>query len=45
MRSSTRREELLLGEDTLKLVYLVRRMTAQISSNSPNPSEATERLL
>src|SRR4051794_23684321 len=45
MRSSTRREELLLGEQTLKQVYLVRRMTAMISSNSPNPSEATERLL
>jgi transcription termination factor Rho len=45
MRSSTRREELLLGEATLKQVYLVRRMTAMISQNSPNPSEATERLL
>ena len=45
IRSSTRREELLLGEQTLKQVYLVRRMTAMISSNSPNPSEATERLL
>jgi transcription termination factor Rho len=45
MRSSTRREELLLGDSTLKQVYLVRRMTAMISQNSPNPSEATERLL
>jgi len=45
MRSSTRREERLRGEQTLKQVDLVRRMTAMISSNSPNPSEATERLL
>jgi transcription termination factor Rho len=45
MRSSTRREELLLDEQTLKQVYLVRRMTAMISQNSPNPSEAAERLL
>jgi transcription termination factor Rho len=44
-RSSTRREELLLGEQTLKQVYLMRRMTSMISQNSPNPSEATERLL
>jgi transcription termination factor Rho len=26
-------------------VWLVRRMMAAISSNSPNPTEATERLL
>jgi transcription termination factor Rho len=45
MRSSTRREELLLGEQALKHVILLRRMTAMISANSPNPSEATERLL
>ena len=43
--SSTRREELLLDEKTLKGVYLVRRMTAMISQNSPNQLEATERLL
>jgi transcription termination factor Rho len=43
--SSTRREELLLDERTLKGVYLVRRMTAMISQNSPNQLEATERLL
>jgi transcription termination factor Rho len=43
--SSTRREELLLGEKTLKGVWLVRRMTAMISQNSPNQLEATERLL
>jgi transcription termination factor Rho len=44
-RSSTRREELLLDEQTLKQVWLVRRMTSMIGSNSPNPTEATERLL
>ena len=38
-------EELLLDEKTLKGVYLVRRMTAMISQNSPNQLEATERLL
>jgi transcription termination factor Rho len=44
-RSSTRREELLLDEKTLQQVWLVRRMTAMIASNSPNPTESTERLL
>jgi transcription termination factor Rho len=44
-RSSTRREELLLDEATLRQVWLVRRMAAMIASNSPNPTEATERLL
>jgi len=43
--SSTRREELLFDEKTLKGVYLIRRMTAMISQNSPNPLEAAERLL
>jgi transcription termination factor Rho len=44
-RSSTRREELLLPDPVLKQVWLVRRMMAAISSNSPNPTEPTERLL
>ncbi len=44
-RSSTRREELLLDPDTLRHVWLMRRMAAMIGSNSPNPTEATERLL
>jgi transcription termination factor Rho len=43
--SSTRREELLFDEQTLKGVYLVRRMTAMIGQNSPNALEAAERLL
>jgi len=45
LRSSTRREELLLDEKTLQQVWLVRRMMAMISGNSPNPTESTERLL
>jgi transcription termination factor Rho len=45
-RSSTRREELLLDESTLRQVWLVRRMTQMIAANAPNgSSEATERLL
>jgi len=44
-RSSTRREELLMDERTLQQVWLVRRMMAMIASNSPNPTESTERLL
>ncbi len=44
-RSSTRREELLLDPETLRNVWLVRRMTAMLASNSSNPTEATERLL
>jgi transcription termination factor Rho len=43
--SSTRREELLLEPETLRHVWLMRRMTAMIASNSPNQTEATERLL
>ncbi len=43
--SSTRREELLLDEPTLRQVWLMRRMMSMISSNANNPSEATERLL
>ena len=44
-RSSTRREELLIEEPTLRQVWLVRRMMAAVSANSPNPTDATERLL
>jgi len=43
--SSTRREELLLGEETLKQVWLLRRMVAMIASDSNNLADATERLL
>ncbi|MFC1958027.1 transcription termination factor Rho [Chloroflexota bacterium] len=44
-RSGTRREELLLDENTLKQVWLLRRMASVISSDSPNFTEATERVL
>ena len=45
LRSGTRREELLLGEETVKQVWLLRRMVSAISSDSVNFAEATERLL
>jgi len=44
-RSGTRREELLLDEETLKQVWLLRRMASMISSDSANFAEATERIL
>ncbi len=43
--SSTRREELLLDEDTLGKAWLLRRMTGMISSNSVNYAEAMDRLI
>ncbi len=44
-RSATRREELLLDENTLKQVWLLRRMVTMIASDSINVVEATERVL
>jgi len=44
-RSGTRREELLLDENTVKQVRLLRRMMAMIASNSINSIETTERIL
>ena len=44
-RSGTRREELLLSEDVLKQVWLLRRMVGMIDSDSSNSSEAMEKLL
>ena len=44
-KSGTRREELLLDEDTLKQVWLLRRMIGMIDSDSSNSSEAIEKLL
>jgi len=43
--SSTRREELLLDEDTVKRVWLLRRMASMIASDSVNFAEATERVI
>jgi transcription termination factor Rho len=44
-RSGTRKEELLLSENALKQVWLLRRMAALVSSDSPNATEVTERVL
>jgi len=44
-RSGTRREELLLDEETIKQVWLLRRMASMISSDSANFAEAMERVL
>ncbi len=45
MPSGTRREELLLDENTLKQIWLLRRVTSMIDSDSPNHGEATQRIL
>jgi len=45
-KSGTRREELLLSEETLKQVWLLRRMISMIDSDSSNSSgEAMEKVL
>ena len=44
-RSSTRREELLLDETTLKQVWLLRRIAGMINADSSNPGEGAERIL
>ena len=44
-KSGTRREELLLSEETLKQVWLLRRMLTMIDSDSSNNNEAMEKLL
>ncbi|MDD4875920.1 MAG: transcription termination factor Rho [Dehalococcoidales bacterium] len=44
-RSGTRREELLLSENTIKQVWLLRRMISMVASGSANTAEATERVL
>ncbi|MFP3880024.1 MAG: transcription termination factor Rho [Dehalococcoidia bacterium] len=43
--SSTRREELLLDENTLKQIWLLRRVASMIDSDSPNHGEVTQRIL
>ena len=45
LRSGTRREELLVDEDSIKQIWLMRRMFALIGTNSVTSSEATERIL
>ncbi|MBA7568546.1 Transcription termination factor Rho [subsurface metagenome] len=44
-RSGTRREELLLDENALKQIWLLRRMVTMIASDSNNFAEATARVL
>ena len=44
-RSSTRRDELLLNENTIKQVRLLRRMMAMIAADSVNSVGTTERIL
>ena len=44
-RSSTRREELLINDQDLKKIWLLRRMVSIIASDSPSITEATERVL
>jgi transcription termination factor Rho len=43
--SGTRREELLLDENTIKQVWLLRRMVAMVASDSVNFTEATDRVI
>jgi transcription termination factor Rho len=45
LRSSTRRDDLLLDEQTYQRVLLLRRMTALVGQKSSNPTEATELIL
>ena len=44
-RSGTRREELLLDSETLKQVWLLRRMVSMITSGSMESTEATEKVV
>ena len=44
-RSGTRREELLLDENTLKQVWLLRRMVGMLATGAMQSSEATEKVL
>jgi transcription termination factor Rho len=44
-RSGTRREELLMDENTIGKVWLLRRMVSMIANDSVNFTETTERVL
>ena len=44
-RSGTRREELLFDEETLKNIWLLRRMVGLLGSDSVHSGEATEKVL
>ncbi|MFC1919839.1 transcription termination factor Rho [Chloroflexota bacterium] len=45
LRSSTRREELQLDEETVKQVWLLRRIVSMINQDSSNPTEGVERVI
>ena len=44
-RSGTRREELLLGDETLRQVWLLRRMVAMATSGNMESTDATEKVM
>ena len=44
-RSGTRREELLLDEETLRQVWLLRRMVSMVVSDNIHSSDATDKVL
>jgi len=44
-RSGTRREELLMDEESLKQIWLLRRMVGMIASDSANFVEGTDRVM
>ena len=44
-KSGTRREELLLDEETLRQVWLLRRMVSLVRSDAMNPADTTEKVL
>ncbi len=45
LRSGTRREELIVKEQTVQKMWLLRRMANLLGTNSQSPTEATERVL
>jgi len=44
-RSGTRKEELLLDENTLKQIWVLRRMASLVNSNSISSTEVSEKIL
>jgi transcription termination factor Rho len=44
-RSGTRREELLIDENSIKQVWLLRRMVSMVASDTVNFTETTERVI
>jgi transcription termination factor Rho len=44
-RSGTRRDDLLMDEQTYQRIVLLRRMTALLGQSAQNPTESTELIL